>query len=418
MVAVKSFKEHSETNTVTIDKSLKVLKSAVVYGGNGSGKSNLLDALAFMKSTVLNSFRDALVNSEDRKFKLEKYSLSSSSEKQPSFFEVTFFHNGKKYRYGFELDSDRVLSEWLFSSLKRETFLFKRTAQDIEVNNNSFSEGTSLKQNVKENVLFLTLLAQLNGSIANEVVDWFKGLGPITGIHDHGYKQYTVNKLKTDKKFYAFATKFLQSLEISDVTTSEEEFNQVDIDKLREKEKDEELINFLSSVQKFAAKGPKRDKLLTWHRKYDENNTLLETVAFNFDQQESEGTKKFLYLLGPWYDSLQNGKVIIVDELDSRLHSHLTRMLIQLFHSEKNVRAQLIFATHDSSLLQSSIFRRDQIWFVEKDQFGVSRLYPLSNFSAKAVRKTAAFGKNYMEGKYGAVPHPPDQAVIEKSIYG
>lgn len=150
-------------------------------------------------------------------------------------------------------------------------------------------------------------MAQLNGSIANEVVDWFKGLGPITGLHDHGYKQYTVNKLKTDKKFHAFATKFLQSLEISDVTTSEEEFNQVDIDKLREKEKDEELINFLSSVQKFAAKGPKRDKLLTWHRKYDENNTLLETVAFNFDQQESEGTKKFLYLLGPWYDRSQNG---------------------------------------------------------------------------------------------------------------
>jgi AAA15 family ATPase/GTPase len=418
MVASKAFKEHSDTNTVTIDKNLKVLKSAVVYGGNGSGKSNLLDALAFMKSTVLNSFRDALVSSDERKFKLEKFLLNSESETEPSFFEVTFFHKAKKYRYGFELDTERVLSEWLFSSLKREVFLFKRSGQEIEVNQSSFSEGSSLKQNVKENVLFLTLLAQLNGSIASEVVEWFQGVGPITGIHDRGYKQYTVNKLKEDKKFHAFATKFLQSLEISDITTSVEEFNQLDIDKLKEKEKDEELINLLATVQKYAAKAPKRDKLITWHRKYDENHTLLDTVAFNFDQQESEGTKKFLYLLGPWYDSLQNGKVIIVDELDSRLHSHLTRILIDLFHSERNVRAQLIFATHDSSILQSSIFRRDQVWFVEKDQFGASRLYPLSDFSAKAVRKTSALGKNYMEGKYGAVPAPVNQSDIEESIYG
>ncbi|MBK8952209.1 MAG: ATP-binding protein [Chitinophagaceae bacterium] len=95
----------------------------------------------------------------------------------------------------------------------------------------------------------------------------------------------------------------------------------ISLETLREKEKDEEIINLLTSIQKIQAKQPKRDQLITYHRKYDENNLFIDSVPFNFDNQESEGTKKLLYLLGPWYDTLKNGKILVIDELDSRLHS-------------------------------------------------------------------------------------------------
>ncbi|MBK8417085.1 MAG: ATP-binding protein [Bacteroidetes bacterium] len=139
------------------------------------------------------------------------------------------------------------------------------------------------------------------------------------------------------------------------------------------------MINLLTSIQKIQSKQPKRDQLITFHRKYDENNILIDTIPFNFDKQESEGTKKLLYLLGPWYDSLQNGKVLIIDELDSRLHSHLTLRLVDFFHKFNKSNAQLICAVHDITLLNKEIFRRDQIWFVEKSIWS-SELFSLADF--------------------------------------
>lgn len=136
---------------------------------------------------------------------------------------------------------------------------------------------------------------------------------------------------------------------------------------MRDKEKDEEIINLLTSIQKIQAKQPKRDQLITYHKKYDENNLFIDTVPFNFDHQESEGTKKHLYSLGPWYDTLKNGKILVIDDLDSRLHSNLTLKLVDFFHRFNKYNAQLIFAVHDITILNRDTFRRDQIWFVEKN---------------------------------------------------
>jgi hypothetical protein len=149
---------------------------------------------------------------------------------------------------------------------------------------------------------------------------------------------------------------------------------------LREKEKDEEIINLFTSIHKIQSKQPRRDQLITYHRKYDENNNFIDSVPFNFDNQESEGTKKLLYLLGPWYDTLKNGKILAIDELDSRLHSNLTLKLVDFFHKFNESNAQLIFAVHDISILNKDTFRRDQIWFVEKNQFGASELLSLADF--------------------------------------
>lgn len=405
MIAAKSFKEHKFSHTIEVDSKLTLLKSAIVYGNNASGKSNLFDAMGFMKLTVLNSFRDALMKNDEAKLSLEKFLLSTKSDKECSFFEILFIHKGTKYRYGFEIDYDKIVAEWLFHTTTKEVYLFKRDLQNIEVNKSAFKEGLGKEGDVKSNVLFISLLATFGKEISSNIVEWFTNFKFVEGIHDRGHKRYTIDKLKDDKKFFNWVLHFIKYLEISNLATTVEDVNNIDFEILKEKEKDEEIINLLTSIQKVTSKQPKRDQLITYHRKYDENNVLIDTVAFNFDKQESEGTKKLLYLLGPWYDTLQNGKVMIVDELDSRLHSNLTIKLVDFFHKFNKKNAQLIFAVHDISLLNKDTFRRDQIWFVEKNQFGASELISLGDFKTDKVRNKSAFDKNYLEGKYGAIPY-------------
>jgi hypothetical protein len=394
------------------------LKSAVIYGNNASGKSNLLQAMDFMKEIILNSFRDALLENSDRKFPLEKFALSSKSEQESSFFELSFFNNGTKYRYGFEIDYDKVVAEWLYHTTSKEVYLFKRDLQNIEVNKSAFKEGLGKEDDVKENVLFISVLATLGKETSSSIVEWFKKFNIINGIHDRGHKRYTIDKLKSDKNFLNWVLYFIKYLEISNLTTTEEDVNEIDIETLREKENDEDLINLLTSIHKIKSRQTKRDQLKTYHRKYDENNVLIDTISFNFDKQESEGTKKLLYLLGPWYDTLKNGKVLIIDELDSRLHSHLTLRLIDFFHKSNMKQAQLICAVHDISLLNKETFRRDQIWFVEKNQFGASELISLADFKTDTVRNKSAFDKNYLEGKYGAVPYFDTDVKLNQLLYG
>jgi len=418
MITAKSFKEHKDTHTIPIDNKLSLLKSAITYGNNASGKSNLLEAMEFMKQIILNSFRDALLENNDRKFPLEKFALNSKTEQESTFFEVSFFHNGTKYRYGFEIDYDKIVAEWLYHTTSKEVYLFKRDFQKIEVNKSAFKEGLGKEEDVKENVLFLSVLATLGKEISSSIVEWFKKLNIINGIHDRGHKRYTIDKLKSDKNFFNWVLHFIKYLEISNLSTTEEDVNEIDLETLKEKEKDEEIINLLTSTHKTQSKQPKRDQLITYHRKYDENNVLIDTVPFNFDTQESEGTKKLFYLLGPWYDTLKNGKVLIIDELDSRLHSNLTLRLIDFFHKCNVNQAQLICAVHDISLLNKETFRRDQIWFVEKNQFGASELISLADFKTDTVRNKSAFDKNYLAGKYGAIPYFDVDIKLNQLLYG
>jgi len=418
MIAAKSFKEHNKTHTINVENKFDLLKSTIIYGNNASGKSNLLNAIGFMRATVLNSFRDALMENSERTFPLEKFVLSSKTENESSFFEILFIHNEIKYRYGFEIDYDKIIAEWLYHTTTKEVYLFKRSFQKIEVNKTSFREGLGKEYDVKENVLFLTLLATLGKEISTNIVDWFKECNFINGIHDRGHKRYTIDKLKSDNNFFNWVLHFIKYLEISNLSTTEEDVNDIDLEILKQKEKDEEIINLLTSIHKIQSKQPKRDLLITYHRKYSEDNVLIDSVPFNFDKQESEGTKKLLYLLGPWYDTLQNGKVLLVDELDSRLHCHLTLRLIDFFHNFNKNRAQLICAVHDISLLNKEVFRRDQIWFVDKNQFGASQLISLADFKTDKVRNKSAFDKNYLQGKYGAIPYFDFNEKLNQLLYG
>ncbi|OHD07329.1 MAG: hypothetical protein A2Y41_12540 [Spirochaetes bacterium GWB1_36_13] len=391
MVGVPSFKELETDNILELGDS-KILKTATIYGNNASGKSNFVDSLRIMKTVVTTSFRDALV--KEQHINIENFLLNTKTEKSASSFEVTFICDKIKYRYGFEIDNGKITKEWLFHTTTKETALFKRENNIFTINKTSFKEGINLESKTRDNVLFLSLVAQFNGNISNNIINWFNNVNFISGLYDIGYADYTVQKLKNDNNFSKWLSAILKTLEISNISIEERDIVENDINKLINNTNDEKLAVFLKNAKKM--------KISTWHKKYDENNLLVDTIPFDFNKQESEGTKKFVYLLGSWYDTLKNGKILIVDELDSRLHHHLTKKLIEFFHKHNNNFSQLIFSSHNILLLDKDLFRRDQIWFTEKNQFGASELYSLADFKAEKVRNTSAYYKNYINGKYGA----------------
>jgi len=347
MIGVRSFKEHEPDNIINLEK-YKILKSAAIYGNNASGKSNLVKGLQIMKQFVKFSFRDALL--DESNIKVENFLLNTKTEKFASQFEVTFIYNKIKYRYGYKIDSKIILNEWLFHTTTKEVPLFERNLNEYKINKSSFKEGVNLESKTKTNVLFLSLVAQFNGEISNNVINWFNNVNFISGFQDVGYGIYTIKKLKNDVNFKKWLSLIIKTLEISNITIEEIEFKEEDINKIIKKTNDKSLANFFDALNKIKQVENKKIQISTWHKKYDKNNLLVDTIPFDFENQESEGTKKFIYLLGPWYDTLKNGKILIVDELDSRLHTHLTKKLIELFHKYNKRHSQLIFTSHDSSL--------------------------------------------------------------------
>jgi len=410
LVASGTFGEHEKTQVFSVDEDVKLLRSSAIFGANASGKSNLIKAVQFMKSFIKFSFADAL--KDDDAIRIEPFKLNSVTEKAPSKFEIIFFIEEDLFRYGFTTSEEQIEEEYLYRTRERETPLFTRIEQKIKINKSSFKEGKGLENKARKNVLFLSLVAQLNGDISNSIIKWFNNLNTISGLQDRSYKKYTINKLKSDDNFRKWVSEFVNFLEIDRVTTEEAE-----VQMKPPVSSDEDLNNL---IQTFAEKNKdkKSDLLVTWHRKYDENNLLIDTVPFLLRHQESEGTKKFIYLLGPWYDTIVNGRVLFIDELDSRLHTLLTRQLIEYFGLQSNSKGQILFALHDTNLLDKDLFRRDQIWFVEKDQYGASDLYSLADYKSVRTKSNTNFEKHYIAGKYGAIPYFGDITKLNQLIDG
>ena len=419
MVAAKAFKEHQDTHTVEIDSGFRLLKTAVIYGNNASGKTNLLTAMLFMRRQVLSSFRESLVNENKGSFSLKKFRLDRQQLNAPTMFEVTFEISGTWYRYGFELGSDRVLREWLFQNTTKEVSLFKRTGQSFEINKSTFKEGLGKEQYTNENVLFLTLIAHMNGSVSKTVGNWFGSIGGINMLEDAGPKDQTVELLKTNPDFQKWIGRFLEFLEIASISTNENEIPFVDPQDFRSKVNDEEVIGLLGKLQdKLRANNKVEERIQIWHRQYDGKGIFVDTVPFDLEQQESAGTRKLIHLLGPLYFALQNGTLLIIDEFNLSLHNALIVKLLEYFHQENIKGAQVIFSVHDVSILDKDIFRRDQIFFVEKDQYGASSLYSLSDFKSSKVRNKSDFAKNYLEGKYGAIPYFASDSKSKSLFHG
>jgi predicted ATPase len=365
-----------------------VLRSAVVYGPNASGKSTLLLALHYMRSVVADS---ATVLQPGQTFNVQPFRLDAEYAKQATEFEITFLLGGVRHQYGFSLTSERIMDEWL---------LVYRAAKPQQWFRRSFDEGSKnyvyefsshltgprklWQETTRPNALFLSTAAQLNSELLGPIFRWLVEQPVYLGSGLAQLSDATTELLQTEVGKHAVRD-FLTSADISIsdvVTVSRPGFRQ----------------NIMFGPEGATFSSEERELLMPQFVHKTEHGS----ASFEL-HEESLGTQRLYVLAAPVLDVLKNGRLLIVDELDSSLHPLLVRRLVCMFHNpELNPHgAQLLFTTHDTSLLDRTVFRRDQIWFTEKDRDQATRLYPLSDFSP---RETEAWEKGYLIGRYGAVP--------------
>ena len=386
-------------NVAYLDKfKMRLLKSAVVYGANASGKTKFFEAFNFMRNFVSKSYQNSLNNDE---IQVDPFRLNTETENSSSLFEIMCLYNDVIYRYGFEVNKKEVLSEWLYYKPKKiETNLFYREGNDIIFNKSQFPKANVIQKEdmLEKNVLLLSLAASIKDNLAKSMLNMFSEMNILSGINNKGYKGFTISQVdKGEQK-----DKILNFLRSFDLSIRSIDLEKVNVDELPDNIPDD-IRGKIQELIKEKGTGTLISDILTYHRKYGDNKEYIEDVSFSLDEDESSGTNKLFSLAGPLIDKLENGGVLFIDELDSKLHPLLVERIIQLFNSkELNPKnAQLIVNTHNTNILARKILRRDQIWFTDKNRYGEAMLYSLADYK---TRKKEAYEENYIQGKYGAIP--------------
>ena len=399
-LVASSINDYKDTNTITSERHT-LLKGAVIYGANASGKSNFIRAMSTMKRIVMLSFNQSSTKSLD----IMPFLLNTETENSPSYFEVLFETLGIRYRYGFEMTDKEVVGEWLYESKKNaEKFLFLRERDGIEVSP-SYKEAENLESKTRDNALFLSVIDQFNGVIAKRIMNWFNNFITISGLSHENYESETFKIIKKEKAAKTLGDFYDQlDLGFDEISIDEDVFNPKNIPE----DAPESFVKLVSRDVDMG--GLHRYKIKTSHKKYNKNNTNTGDVEFDMRSQESAGTNKVFNLSGSIFNVLQVGGVLVIDELDSCLHPLMTLAITRLFNSKKDnsKNAQLVFTTHDTNLFSYGKYRRDQIYFVEKDKYGASDLYSLVEYREEdgtKVRKDRSFESDYILGRYGAVPY-------------
>ena len=378
-----SDKTHAENIEKVAD--VEVLKSAVIYGANGSGKSNFIDAIAFVKNLVSNS-----INHQPGQGILQVPHKLDGYERK-SNYKIQFIVDGIRYAFGFSLQNMLVVDEYLYYFPNgRQTKIFERMGEDYSAGRNFRNRFNSCKDVLKPNRLMLSCAA--NFSSVDEVTAayrFFKDeLVIYSSVNQDNWMNYSLHQINANEQIKAIVLKFLDALGtgIKDI--------HVDI-----KKEDLDIANlppFLSGEFKKILLQKKIDAISA--------KVLYEGFETDLISEESTGIKKLFGILCPFIDIIVNGKVLVCDELESNLHESLLFGLVKQFVNTRGSKpAQLIFTTHETGLLNLDLFRRDQIWFTEiKTKDRSTDLYSLTEI--KNVRKDENFGKGYIAGKYGAIP--------------
>ncbi|HTB32526.1 MAG TPA: ATP-binding protein, partial [Bacteroidia bacterium] len=273
-----------------------------------------------------------------------------------------------------------VHTEWLFKrKLKAESLLFIRDKDKIEITK-EFQEGKGIEERTRDNALFLSVVDQWNGDISKKIIGWFSGAVDVLSGLSHDDNKFLTIALDKSSNLKGYLNNIINQLDLG--------FKEFRVDRDNKEN--------LSSV-------------FTYHNKYDSIGNVIDSRWFDLSAEESSGTNKIFDLAGHISIGLLFNKVIFIDELDAKLHPLLTLGIVKLFNSpEYNVsNAQLIFATHDTNLLTYGEFRRDQIYFTEKNQFEETDLYSLVEFkdtNGVKTRNDRSFEKDYIKGRYGAIP--------------
>lgn len=370
----------------------QLVRTAVLYGANASGKSNLISALAFMRSMVETS---AVSIREGQTLNISPFRFDPKTVSEPSEFEVTIIEDDIRYQYGFELNAARVTREWLLVYVERKAQRWFERKYDSKKGKDVWYFGTHFlggkqrhlwSESTRGNALFLSAAVNLNCEQLRPIFNWFVNKLIIIESNLSPHPFYTMECIKNELD----KPKIIQLLQAADLGITDVQIKMQKGQMVQ--------VRFKSGNAAIESK-PETDIPSATFLHNDKNNN---PVGFGLNE-ESHGTQKLFAYAGPILDVLRNGKILIVDELDSSLHQKMVRFLISLIQNgdlNKN-NAQLIFTTHNTSLLDNDLFRRDQIWFMEKDQEQTSHLYPLTDFSP---RKGEALEKGYLLGRYGALP--------------
>lgn len=368
-----------------------LLKSAVVYGANASGKSNLIKALQYMQRVVLES---AVLQPGQTFNRLQPFKLDAVSAQQPTTFEVTFLLDGVRYQYGFAMTAQRIVSEQLlvYKAFKPQRWFERRFDEAGGKDVYAFGSGLKGAKHLWEgatrpNALFLSVAVQLNSEALQPVFDWFASRLVVFNELTPLSPQFSLQMLKQEAQRKAIC-EFLQAADISiadiEVAAKQAMVHSIQFDLATGKRVEEVREQEVDEVK--------------FHHVTEQGKAVFDLM------DESSGTRNLLFLAGPILDILQKGLTLLVDELDNSLHTLLVQSLVRLFHRpEVNPSgAQLVFTTHDTSLLDAyGLFRRDQVWLVEKRLDQSSSLYPLLDFSP---RKNEALERGYLQGRYGGLP--------------
>ena len=400
--AVKTCKEWITENTV-VDAGIRGVRSAVVYGANASGKTNLFIAIERMRAFMLASID---IDKKANFLLCEPFLLQDSALSCPETFEIEFTLNSRHFIYGFSLRLNKesaelykVEREWLIEvKNNREKNLFLRDLKDapeehsvISVNKKNMPQGCGLESRTRPDSLFLTVAAQFAEPTCHSILEYFRfSMNILSGVNHQGFSDFSKSKLATDADMAVRIQKLIKAADLG--------------------------IKGLDIGNK--------GNIVSRHSVYGVDGSPIGDIDFQFAFAESQGTQKLFDLSGAIIDTLRNGRILVIDELDAKLHPILMRHIVELFNDpETNPSgAQLIFNAQSPDLLgykkvsvekgkKISRLRRDQIFFIEKDNQESSKVMSLIEFKKNPYSRTrndASYEKDYLAGAYGGIPFPED----------
>lgn len=402
-------KAHRSRNVIkTKDHDLALNRSAVIFGPNAAGKSNFLRALQTFQQLVQLS---GTAFQEGQQLPVRPFLFAQASALQATEFEIVFIaEDGVRYQYGCTLNAEQVLSEWLIAYpqgraqrwFERECETDGKSADRNGAHRWWFGpnfRGDRAERRVRQeftrkNALFLSTAIHLNNAQLRPVFNWLtqKLIVLAPEVQFNPFLSLDLLREATGQE------KLMAFMRAADVGIDRLELREEDVPQNALGPNPQGTLHLHLELPPGAVQATtKRMQVLSWHRRDGTN----EQVALDFND-ESDGTKKLFEFAGGWLRALESGATLFVDELDRSMHPHITRLLVRRFHSLHNEKnAQLVFTTHDTTLLDSDLMRRDQIWFVEKDAQRASRFYSMLEYSP---RKDEALERGYLKGRYGAIP--------------
>lgn len=392
-----SIKEHSY-NLIEGTNGSHYLKVAAVYGANGSGKSNLVDAFGFMRYFVLRSLSlgdDDEQRNSNINIPINNFVFDIDAKNKPSEFEVFIAYNETEYQYGFVLDRNRIHEEWLYTKRakgKSYETLFERLGNKVECGI-KMKSAEKFADGISDKTLFLSLTAKTRINVSKKIRDWFRD-NIVVDFGDVEFENLISKRISPEIVHNELYKRKIEEFLIAADTG----IQGIVVEKVEYADSNKEEKYEIFSLHKL---------------KGDKN---LAKISFNI---ESSGTKKMFCLFDFLWETLNNGYVLFVDELNAKLHPLLVRYIINMFHdpSINKHNAQLIYTTHDTYTLTRDVFRRDEIWFTEKDEEGISKLFSLVQYKLDdntKIRNDASFDKDYISGRYGAIPLLKEFKLLEE----